>query len=44
MQRGIQQGQRQQAIEIARSLLGVLPVALIAEKTGLTISEVEGLQ
>ncbi|MGA1626470.1 MAG: Rpn family recombination-promoting nuclease/putative transposase [Prochlorothrix sp.] len=44
LQQGLQQGAAQSRREIARSLLGVLPVAVIAEKTGLTIAEVEALQ
>ncbi|MEB3275043.1 MAG: Rpn family recombination-promoting nuclease/putative transposase [Prochlorothrix sp.] len=43
IEQGIEQGERQRAIEIARSLLGVLPIEVIAEKTGLTAAEVEGL-
>ena len=36
---GIQESRR----EIARSLLGLLPAAVIAERTGLTVAEVEAL-
>ena len=40
---GRQQGSRERAIEIARSLMDVLPVEVIAEKTGLSVEEVEML-
>lgn len=51
LQQGLQQGLEQGLLrgvdqsrrEIARSLLGVLPAAVIAEKTGLTVAEVEAL-
>ncbi|MGA1284372.1 MAG: Rpn family recombination-promoting nuclease/putative transposase, partial [Prochlorothrix sp.] len=47
LQRGLQQGQaqgeQQRSRDIARSLLGLLPPETIAEKTGLTVAEVEAL-
>ena len=40
---GRTEGEQQRSRDIARSLRGLLPVAVIAEKTGLTVAEVEAL-
>lgn len=37
---GIEQGEKNKAIEIARSLINLLPIEVIAEKTGLSIEEI----
>jgi predicted transposase/invertase (TIGR01784 family) len=42
--RGVAQGRLQEKIEIAKSLLDVLPVDIIAQKTGLTVEEINGLK
>lgn len=42
--KGVEQGKKEKAIEIAKSLLEVLSVEVIAQKTGLTIEEVEKLK
>ena len=42
--KGVEQGKKEKAIEIAKSLLDVLSVEVIAQKTGLTIEEVEKLK
>lgn len=41
---GIEQGRKEKATEIAKELLDALPVEVIAQKTGLTIEEVEKLK
>ena len=43
VRRALLEVQQQRSREIARSLRGLLPVAVIAEKTGLTLAEVEAL-
>ena len=43
MEEGLQQGSKQKAIEIAKSLIDLLPSEIIAEKTGLSIKEVKDL-
>jgi len=43
LQQGQAQGEQQRSRDIARSLLGLLPPETIAEKTGLTVAEVEAL-
>ena len=43
-QKGIEQGIRQEKIEIAKKLLDVLDSETIAVKTGLTIDEIERLK
>lgn len=40
----IEEGKKEKAIEIAKELLDILSVEMIAKKTGLTIEEVEGLK
>ena len=44
IEEGIEEGKRKKAIEIAKELLDVLSVEMIAKKTGLTIEEVEELK
>ncbi|PID82175.1 MAG: transposase, partial [Clostridiales bacterium] len=41
---GIEEGKKSEKIEIAKSLLDILDVDTIAEKTGLSIEEVNGLK
>ena len=41
---GLAQGKTEKAVEIARFLLGKLPVETISEITGLTIEEIEQLR
>ncbi len=43
LQQGRTEGEQQRSRDIARSLLGLLPPGTIAEKTGLTVAEVEAL-
>lgn len=40
----IEQGKKEKAIEIAKELLDVLPIEVIAQKTGLTIEEIKNLK
>ena len=40
----IEEGKKEKAIEIARELLDILSVEMIAKKTGLTLEEVEKLK
>lgn len=44
MQKGLEQGMKEKAIEIAKSLLDILDVETIALKTGLPIEEIENLK
>ncbi|MGB8699404.1 MAG: hypothetical protein WCD18_08320 [Thermosynechococcaceae cyanobacterium] len=44
IQQGIQEGDRQARIRIAHQLLDVLEVDLIAQKTGLTVEEIQQLK
>lgn len=44
IEQGIEQGEKKKAIEIAKSLLDVLPIEVISEKTDLTIDEVKKLK
>lgn len=44
MQKGLEQGMKEKAIEIAKSLLDILDVETIALKTGLQIEEIENLK
>ncbi|NLC44974.1 MAG: hypothetical protein GX783_11945, partial [Clostridiales bacterium] len=41
---GIEEGERKKAIQIAESLLGILDIRTISEKTGLPIEDVEKLR
>lgn len=41
---GMEEGLKAKAIEIARSLMDILPIEVVAEKTGLSIEEVKALQ
>ncbi|MGA1264110.1 MAG: Rpn family recombination-promoting nuclease/putative transposase [Prochlorothrix sp.] len=43
LQKGREEGERESRLAIARSLLDLLPAAVIAERTGLSIAEVEAL-
>ena len=43
MERGIKKGERNKAIEIAKSLLDVLDIETISIKTGLSIKEIEDI-
>lgn len=43
LQQGLEQGLQQSRRDIARSLLDLLPPSVIAEKTGLSLPEVEAL-
>ncbi|MGL5714619.1 MAG: hypothetical protein ACRCXT_16800 [Paraclostridium sp.] len=40
----IEEAKREKAIEIARNLLEVLTIEMIANKTGLTVEEVKSLK
>ena len=40
----IEEGKKEKAIEIAKELLDILSVEMIAKKTGLTLEEVEKLK
>jgi len=40
----INSAKQEKAIEIARGLMGLLPIEVIAEKTGLLIQEIEKLR
>lgn len=40
----VEEGKKEKAIEIARELLDILSVEMIAKKTGLTVEEVEALK
>lgn len=40
----IEEGKRKKAIEIARNLLDVLSIEMIANKTGLSVEEVKSLK
>lgn len=42
--KGIEQGKKEKAVEIAKNLLDLLSVSVIAHKIGLTIEEVEKLK
>jgi predicted transposase/invertase (TIGR01784 family) len=44
VEKGIEKGEKKKAIEIAKNLLDVLAPKVIAEKTGLTIEEIEELR
>ena len=44
MNEGIKIGEHKKATEIARNLLDILDVKVIAEKTGLTVTEVKELR
>ena len=43
-QEGIEEGERKKALEIAKELLDILSIEMIAKKTGLTVEEVEALK
>ena len=43
VQEARQEARQERNLEIARSLLGLLPPEVIAERTGLTVAEVEAL-
>lgn len=43
IQQGLQQGEKNKAVEIAKSLIGLLPIEIIAEKTGLSVGEVKDI-
>ncbi|MDR3253899.1 MAG: hypothetical protein LBT07_02915 [Endomicrobium sp.] len=43
IEKGKQEGEKQKAIQIARNLLDVLDVATIANKTGLSVEEIDKL-
>ena len=43
-EKGIAEGKAEAKIEIARSLLDVLPVEMISQKTGLSVGEIEELR
>ena len=43
MQQGLEQGSKQEKINIAKQLIGLLDNKTIAEKTGLSLLEVESL-
>lgn len=40
----IEEGKKEKALEIAKELLDILSVEMIAKKTGLTVEEVEELK
>jgi predicted transposase/invertase (TIGR01784 family) len=42
--KGLEKGRREQALAIASSLLDVLDLETISQKTGLTITEIEHLR
>lgn len=42
--KGIVEGEKRKAFDIARRLMGLLPQELIAEKTGLSLIEIEELK
>lgn len=44
IQKGKIEGERKKAMEIAKSLLDVLSIEMIANKTGLTVEEVQSLK
>ena len=44
IQKGIQEGEKKKAIEIAKSLLDVLDVQTISLKTGLSVDEINKLK
>ena len=41
---GIKAGEKKKAIEIAKGLLDILSIEIIAQKTGLTVDEVKALK
>lgn len=41
---GKNEGKKEKAIEIARGLLDILSIEIIAQKTGLTVDEVKSLK
>ncbi|MGL5753171.1 MAG: hypothetical protein ACRCXT_21690, partial [Paraclostridium sp.] len=41
---GINEGKKEKAVEIARGLLDILSIEIIAQKTGLTVDEVKALK
>jgi predicted transposase/invertase (TIGR01784 family) len=41
---GFKEGRLQEKIEIAKNLLDVLPVEIIAQKTGLSVDEINKLK
>ncbi len=41
IEQGIEQGKKEEKIKIAKSLLDILDIEIVAEKTGLTIEELE---
>ncbi|MGL4738030.1 MAG: hypothetical protein ACRCW2_11320 [Cellulosilyticaceae bacterium] len=40
----IEEGKRKKALEIAKELLDIFSIEMIAKKTGLTVEEVEALK
>jgi flagellar biosynthesis/type III secretory pathway protein FliH len=44
LEKGLEKGEKKKAIEIAKKLLDLLDSETIAEKTGLTIAEIENLK
>jgi predicted transposase/invertase (TIGR01784 family) len=44
LQQGLQEGEKRKALEIAENLLDVLDPELIAQKTGLTLAEIQDLR
>jgi predicted transposase/invertase (TIGR01784 family) len=44
IEKGIEKGEHNKSIEIAKNLLDVLDVEVIAKKTGLTVKEIEKLK
>lgn len=43
IQRGLEQGEKNKAVEIAKSLIDLLPIEIIAEKKGLSVEEVKDI-
>ncbi|MGL5057066.1 MAG: hypothetical protein ACRC6A_06845, partial [Fusobacteriaceae bacterium] len=44
IEKGIEVGRREQSLEIAMSLIDLLPDEIIAEKTGLKVEEIQRLK
>ena len=44
IEEGIKEGEEKKAIEIAKGLLDILSIEIIAQKTGLTVDEVKSLK
>ncbi|MDU4935718.1 MAG: hypothetical protein E6X43_10420, partial [Peptostreptococcaceae bacterium] len=44
MEKGKSEGKKEKAIEIAKGLLDILSIEIIAQKTGLTVEEVKSLK